>query len=77
MSNIWKHFRSLIEPTAAKIYGQITAVDPSGTIYTITTHTGSSMRAKGSGYSIGDRVFVIGSEIKSKAPVMPYYEFEV
>ena len=70
--NIWQQFKAL-NPEPARALGVIMAVNAGGGSYTVTLVGGGSVEAVGSGYVLGNRVYVRGGVIEAVAPNLPSF----
>ena len=75
MSNLYKQFLDLM-PSEPLQVGEVTAHNADGTS-SVTILDGSTLRARGTDVSVGNRAFVKGGVIQGRAPSLPYYEFEL
>lgn len=73
--NIWTSLKSLL-PESPLLLG-IVSVDHGGGSYTLDLVGGGSLKAFGSGFSVGNTVYVRGTVIEGAAPSLPTYVSEV
>lgn len=74
--NIWRRFGDLIRPPHQEIV-TVTRIVGAGVIEASTVGGGTVRLRCGIEVAPGDKVFAAGSEAKSKAASLPYYELEI
>lgn len=73
--NIFKRFRALL-PTTPLLVGTITAVNANGSCR-VDMPGGGKAVVIGTGYTVGQQVFIKDRIIQGVAPSLSYYELEV
>lgn len=73
--NIWSKFRALIPDTPLQL--AVITTDHLNGSYTVTLTGGGNLKVLGTGFSVGDKVFVRGTLIESTAPTLPSFNSEV
>ena len=73
--NIFKRFQALL-PATPLLVGTIAAVDVNGSCR-VNTPGGGQMVVIGTGYTVGQQVFIKDRIIQGAAPSLTYHELEV
>lgn len=75
-TNLWRRFGELIKPPAEEVV-TISIINGDGTV-TATTLGGGSVRLRCAiNIAPGDKAFAAASEVRAKAPSLPYHELEI
>jgi len=73
--NVFKKLKALISDTTTDV-GTITANNFDGS-YTVDLQDGGTVKAYGTGFSVGNRVFINNGRITSQAPAFTAVEIDV
>jgi hypothetical protein len=64
-------FKELL-PSGSRTYGTIQSVNPTDDTSVVQLQSGSQIIARGSDYTVSDRVLVVDGEIRQKVPTLPF-----
>lgn len=74
MSNLFKLFQSLLPSDPLQV-GTVTEIGTS--VVVVAFPGGSTITARGTGYSVGAKVFVRGGIVENSAPSLPQVSAEI
>jgi hypothetical protein len=73
-TNLWEKFKGIL-PGTPKMY--CTVYQVFGDELQVTTNSGGTLQVLGSGWVVGDKVWVQDGQVVGKAPVLPHYDIDV
>ena len=74
-TNLWEKFKGVL-PATPKIYGTVSLAVGSGEVQ-VTTPSGGVLQVLGTGWSVGDTVWVQDGRVVGQAPALQHYDIDI